>query len=116
MRGQHKITLVVEELEEEAIGGLIKYLFNSISEIGAKPVIVTNEAISYSPDNNFNCEVCGSNDVTTQLFSTDIDMGNGILIPFRSKICDRCYHSFEATNSFDEMVGKVVDSRRRRWS
>ena len=50
------------------------------------------------------------------MFSTDIDMGDDILIPFKSMICDLCYHAFEATNSFDEMVGKVINNRRERWS
>lgn len=116
MRGQYKIVIVVEQLEEEAVEGLMKYLFSSVSEVGAKPVIATNQAISFSPDSDQMCEVCGEGKAVTQLFSTDIDMGAEILIPFKAMICDPCYHAFEATNSFDEMVGKVINNRRERWS
>ena len=115
MRGQYKIMLVVQELEEDAIDGLTQYLFKIIGQIGAKPLVATHEIMNYSAQSdNVSCEIC-SGIVNVNKFETEIEMGDSIIIPFRSHICTNCYNIYDTSNAFSQMIGELVSMRIDKW-
>jgi len=116
LKAQYKITMVVEELEEGAVEGLIRYFMGSVALVGAKPTIASSEIMGYTLNEPTECELCNS-DVDLTRVEARIEIEEGNVVPLECMLCGMHSNEF-SDNDNDEtnIVGRIMEARAKRFA